>query len=109
MEFILKKSDLSSKKFVMVMPELNHKHHFGAVGYRDRTLINDSKSTHYIKDKQQREKVVKNYQSRHRGDKIHDVHSPGALSWYVLWSADTLSQGIKNYEKKFNVKVKNKT
>ena len=50
-------------------------------------------------------KAWKSYQARHRKDPIGDVHSPAALSWYILWSADTLSQGIKNYERKFNVKV----
>ena len=58
-----------------------------------------------IKNPTERMKAWKSYQARHRKDPIGDVHSPAALSWYILWSADTLSQGIKNYERKFNVKV----
>ena len=46
------------------------------------------------------------YQSRHRGDNLNDMKSPGSLAWYILWSADTLSGGIKKYENRFNVNVK---
>jgi len=73
--------------------------HFGASSYVDRTKI---------KNKEERIKRYTAYQSRHRGDKINDMKSAGALSWFVLWSADTISGGIRNYEKKFNVKVTKK-
>jgi len=94
--FYLRKSTRKDKKWSMEMPSYGHTHHFGAKGMRDRTLI---------KNPAERMKAWKSYQARHRKDPIGDVHSPAALSWYLLWSADTLSQGIKNYERKFNVKV----
>mgnify|MGYP003677995154 FL=1 len=109
MPFYLYNSDRKGKKLVMVMPEFKHKHHFGAKDYRDFTLINDKSSKYYIADVAEREKVKKAYQTRHKGDKIDDVHSPGALSWYILWSGKTIAEGIKNYEKRFNVKVVNRT
>jgi len=74
--------------------------HFGASGYVDRTKI---------KDVEERKKRYTAYKSRHKNDRINDMKSAGALSWFVLWSSDNISGGIKNYEKKFNVKVINKT
>ena len=94
--FSLRKSTRKDKKFQMKMPSFGHTHHFGQANARDRTLI---------KNPAERMKAWKSYQARHRKDPIGDVHSPAALSWYILWSADTLSQGIENYERKFNVKV----
>ena len=94
--FSLRKSTRKDKKFQMKMPSFGHTHHFGQANARDRTLI---------KNPAERMKAWKSYQARHRKDPIGDVHSPAALSWYLLWSADTLSQGIKNYERKFNVEV----
>ena len=91
-KFYLYKSDRKNKKFKMVMPSYNHAHHFGDSRYEDLTTHKD-------------EVRAKRYRARHKNDKIDDVHSAGALSWYILWSAKTLAQGIKNYEKRFNVKV----
>tara|TARA_R110002020_G_scaffold6394_3_gene27252 strand:+ start:1276 stop:1584 length:309 start_codon:yes stop_codon:yes gene_type:complete len=96
MPFYLYKSDKKNKKFVMIMPEFSHSHHFGDSRYSDYTIHKD-------------EERAKLYRARHKGDKINDVHSAGALSWFILWSAPSLSQGIKNYEKRFNVKVVNRT
>ena len=104
--FYLYKSDKPDKKFKMIMGEpYNHKHYFGSSSYRDYVLINDKNSQYYIADENEREKVKKAYRARHKNDNIKSVHSAGGMSWYILWSAKTLSQGIKNYEKAFNVKV----
>ena len=94
--FYLRKSTRKDKKYMMKMESYGHTHHFGQANARDRTTI---------KNPAEREKAWKSYQARHHKDPIGDVHSPAALSWYILWSADTLSQGIKNYERKFDVKV----
>ena len=64
---------------------------FGADGYTDRTRG--------ATDEQQ-----KAYKSRHAGDNLTDKFSPGALSMFVLWSSKSLSQGIKNYKSRFNLK-----
>jgi len=79
--------------------------HFGQKGARDFTLINKPTSTHYIPDRAEREKVKKAYRSRHKNDNLNNPFSPGALSYYILWSAPTMRGGIKNYEKRFNIKV----
>ena len=85
----------------------SHIHHFGATGYRDYTLINDKNSEFYLADKAEREKVKAAYISRHQRDKgLGSIHSPAELSMVILWSGKTLAAGIKNYEKKHNVKVK---
>ena len=85
----------------------DHNHNFGARGMRDYTLVNDKNSEFYIKDKAEREKVKAAYISRHQRDKgLGSIHSPAELSMVILWSGKTLAAGIKNYEKKHNVKVK---
>jgi len=109
MPFYLYKSNKAGKKYTMVMPEFDHKHHFGASDYRDFTLISDKNSKYYISDEAERNKVKKAYQARHKGDKLSSPHSAGSLSWYILWSAPTLAGGIKNYEKRFGYKVVNRT
>ena len=90
--FYLSKSDKKDKKFKMVMPSYNHTHHFGQRGASDLTIHKD-------------EERAKRYRARHAKDKINDVHSAGAMSWYILWSSPSLSQGIRNYEKRFGVNV----
>tara|TARA_R110000803_G_scaffold142656_2_gene208918 strand:+ start:478 stop:822 length:345 start_codon:yes stop_codon:yes gene_type:complete len=104
--FYLKKSTRKDKKYVMEMPKYNHKHHFGAKGMRDFTLINNKKSKFYLADKDKRDKVKKAYKARHGGDKgLGNIHSPAELSDVLLWTAPTLQGGIKNYEKRHNVNV----
>lgn len=80
---------------------------FGSSKYRDYTLINDKKSKFYIADKQEREKVKELYQKRHAKDLLTEASktgmSAGALSYYVLWTGTTLTKGISNYRKKYNL------
>jgi|TARA_R100000084_G_C4645253_1_gene146332 hypothetical protein len=104
------KSRAKNKKFLLQMPDQNppHAHHFGDSRYRDRTLINDRKSKWYIPDKVEREKVWRAYQSRAKSGPIDNEHSPAALSYYILWSGDTLEEGIRNYEKRFGLNVVNR-
>ena len=106
----LYKSRAKNKKFVLQMPDQNppHSHHFGDSRYRDRTLINDRKSKWYISNKDEREKVWRAYQARAGSGDIDNEHSPAALSYYILWSADTLDEGVRNYEKRFGINVINR-
>ena len=107
----LYKSRAKNKKFILQMPDqtpVGHHHHFGDSRYRDRTLINDRRSKWYIPDKTEREKVWRAYQARASSGDIDNQHSPAALSYYILWSADTLEQGIRNYEKRFGLNVINR-
>ena len=109
-QYTLKNSNRKGKKFVMIMPDEGHSHHFGATGYRDYTLMNDSASKFYEPDEAERKKVRAAYRARHRGDKgLGSRHSPAELAWSLLWTKETLPQSIKYYERKFGVKVINKT
>jgi len=108
--YILKKSNRKGKKFVMIMEDEGHSHNFGATGYRDYTLMNSPDSKFYEPDEAERKKVRAAYRARHRGDKgLGSRHSPAELAWSLLWSKPTLSESIKYYERKFGVKVINKT
>jgi hypothetical protein len=68
--------------------------HFGQAGAKDYT-------TH---DKATREARKKAYDSRHRPtEDWSDPLSAGALSKYVLWSKPSLSAGIAEYKRRFNL------
>ena len=102
MKLELRKSSRKEKKYMMIFIEDGKRSkttHFGASGYPDRTTT---------KNPTERKKRYTAYQSRHRGDNLNDMKSAGALSWYILWAADTISGGIKKYENRFKVEVVNK-
>jgi hypothetical protein len=88
------KSDKPDKKMMAVF-ETDAKRtktvHFGAKGMDDYTITKD-------RAQQQR------YLDRHRANENWSkADSPGALSRWVLWSATTLEQGIRNYKQRFNL------
>ena len=103
-KFYLYKSDKKDKKYVMVMPSFNHKHYFGQVGYRDFTLMNDKNSKYYLDDKDKRNEIKRLYLFRHKKDP-KGVHHPSTLSDMILWNKATIRDSIKDYEKKYKVKV----
>lgn len=103
--FLLYKSDKPKKKFVMVMPKFGHLHYFGAEPYRDFTRMNNKNSQFYEPSQEERNKVKDRYLKRHAKDP-KGVHSASSMSDLILWSAPTIEQGVKNFEKKFKVKVK---
>lgn len=92
--YILKKSDRKGKRFVIIMPERGHRHHFGSdVG---RTFI-DGRS--------EQERVA--WIARHKNDKgFNDKHSGIYYSRFLLWTESTLKAAIKKLEKKDNIKIK---
>ena len=102
--FYLFKSNKPDKKYLIVMPEFGHIHNFGASVYRDFTLMNDKNSKFYEESKEERDKVKSNYLKRHAKDP-KGIHSPSTLSDIILWSSNTIEEGIKKYENKYNVKV----
>jgi len=106
----LRKSNRVGKKWVIKEGgdggETKRTIHFGQKGARDFTLINNKNSEFYIPDRAEREKIKKAYQTRHRKDNLDNPYSPGALSWYLLWTAPTLRGEIKNYEKRFKIDIK---
>ena len=107
----IKASSKIGKKFFATFENKETKQqkiiHFGATGYRDYTLINDKKSKYYIADRDERDKVKSLYQKRHAKDletkQAKTGMSPGALSYYILWTEPTLKRGIQNYRNKFNL------
>jgi ferric iron reductase protein FhuF len=65
--------------------------HFGQKGADDYTIT---------KNKEQMERYLNRHRSTESWDK---ADSAGALSRYVLWSATSVAQGIRNYKKRFNL------
>ena len=103
-------SSRPTKKWAMFFPAPSMKVvHFGGAGYRDLTLMSDKSSKHYVADPKQRNKIKEAYQARHANDNLDDSESPGSMSMSVLWSAPTLKGGIRNYSRKYNLRVVDKT
>jgi hypothetical protein len=103
------RSDKPTKKLVLLMPSHKHIHRFGGVKpdgtpYRDYTLLSNPKSIHYEPDKDKRDKIKDNYLARHKKDP-KGIHAPSSMADIILWSSNSLKGGIRNYEKKFNVKI----
>lgn len=93
MRVTIKPSTAKGKKYTAIFYDGDKKvktTHFGATGYKDYTRG--------ATDEQQ-----KAYKARHAGDNLSDKFSAGSLSYYVLWSSKSLSQGIKNYKSKFGL------
>ena len=86
--YILKKSNRKGKRFVIIMEERGHKHHFGAIPFKNGTYIA--------------------WEARHKKDKnYNNKHSGIYYSRYLLWGDHTdLKKNIKDLEKKDNVKIK---
>ena len=89
----LEPSERLNKKWVAVFKTSYHKNktvHFGDSRYFDYTQHNNSMRAEL-------------YRARHKNDNINDPLSPGALSWFVLWSSPDFKQGLRNYINHFNI------
>ena len=64
--------------------------HFGSSEYEDYTIHKDPNR-------------MRLYQLRHIHDNLNDPFSPGALSWYVLWTSPDFQTGVKNYLNRFHI------
>jgi len=68
--------------------------HFGAKGYTDLTLSGD-------------EKRAELYRQRHLRDLSADGAetgmTPGALSFFVLWTSPNMAQGIRNFKNMYSL------
>ena len=109
MPLILKKSKRKDKKYVV--KDGTRTVHFGGVKedgtpYRDFTLMNDRNSKYYEANPNERQRIKANYRRRHKGDNLENPFSAGALSYFLLWNKASLKQSIKDYENKFNIKIK---
>lgn len=97
--YILKKSKRDDKRFVLIMEDIGHKHHFGLKG--GKTFI-DGRT----------EKERQNYIARHKVRENWNksgIHTSGFWSRWILWNEPTLQKSINDVEKRFNVKIINKT
>jgi len=92
--YILKKSNRKGKRFLIEMPKFKHSHHFASdVG---KTFIDH-------KDQKKKDAWIQ----RHKGDRNYNSKHSGIYhSRKLLWSAPTLKEAIKDYEKEHNVKIK---
>ena len=68
--------------------------HFGAEGYEDFTIHKDPER-------------AERYRARHEKDLSTESAktgmSPGALSYYVLWTSPSFAQGIRNFKNRFHL------
>lgn len=86
----------SSRKDKKLMLKVNGDTiHFGAKGYSDFTKHKDNNR----KDR---------YIGRHEKNEDWNKLNAGALSRFVLWNKPTIAESLKDVEKKFNLKIKNK-
>jgi len=99
----LKKNRNGDAKYVAKIGNKTFK--FGHKPMRDYTLMNDKKSRFYEEIPAERERVKKNYRRRHKGDKLGEISS-GSLSYYLLWNKKSLKASLKDFEEKFNIKIK---
>jgi len=100
----LKKSSRKDKKYMIKHD--NKTIHFGSEGMRDYTLMNDKSNKFYEPQKEVREKVKNNYQSRHKKDPINTPFTAGSLSYHLLWNKPTLTASIRDYNKRFKTNIK---
>ena len=76
---------------MLITPD-NKKLHFGGKGYSD-FLIN--------KDDKRKELYI----ARHKKNEDWEKINPGSLSRWILWNKPTIQESIKDFEKKFNIKI----
>ena len=78
----------------MLVNGLGRKIHFGSRGMSDYTIHNDDKRK-------------QNYLTRHQKNENWNEINPGSLSRYILWNQLTINQSIKDFEKKFKIRIVN--
>ena len=95
MQYILRKSSRKGKRFVLEMPELGHKHHFGAENGKT-----------FIDGRTEKEKEA--WEKRHSGDKgFNNKHSGIFYSRKRLWGPfPNLKKNVKALEKELGVRIK---
>jgi len=91
----LEKSNRTNKKFMIIMGD-NMTHHFGDARYEDYTIH---------KDTARKDRYIKRTASQPQGN----IHSPAFWSLNLLWNKPTLKDSIKDTERRYNIKIINKT
>ncbi len=99
--YTLRKSDRKEKKLMLIDNETNKKIHFGESEYMDYVK--------YIKrdglEKANNRKQL--YTNRHKKEDKSQI-KPASLSQFILWNKPNLRDSIKDYEKKYRIKIINK-
>ena len=97
MELILKKSTKPNKKLMLVSE--NKTVHFGSKPNKDFTIY--SKEGKEIANKRKQL-----YDNRHKArEDWSDMLSNGALAKFVLWNKPNLQSSMRDFGKRFNLKV----
>ena len=94
MKIILTKSKRKNKKFMILMPKLEHQHHFGDSRYDSYTTHGDNKRKSSYLARHWKENWTKN-----------GIHTPGFWSRWLLWNKSSINASIKDVEKRFTVKI----
>ncbi len=92
MNIIIKPSEKKDKKYTAIIDNKKTVH-FGASGMSDYTKHKDDDRKH-------------NYLQRHKHDHFNNRLYPSFYSTNVLWNKKTLSESIKDTNKKYNVNIK---
>jgi hypothetical protein len=91
MNIIIKPSSKPDKKYTAIIDKKSI--HFGASGMSDYTIHKDD-------ERKQR------YLQRHKHDHFNNPLYPSFFSTNLLWNKKTLSESIKDTNKKYNVNIK---
>jgi hypothetical protein len=95
MEVVIKNSTSKGKKKMAIFTDKDGNKkttHFGAAGMSD-----------YTKNKDNKRKDA--YLARHKkNENWNDYDSAGALSRWILWNKQSLTESIKSYKNKFKLK-----
>ena len=84
------KSDKKGKKYYALFDN-NKKVYFGASGYEDYTIH---------KDLARKEMYIKRHE---KNENWNNPMTAGALSRWILWNKQTLSESIADYKQKFRL------
>ena len=99
--YTLRKSDRKEKKLMLVDNESNKKIHFGAKNYLDYVKYIKKNGLEFANKRKQL------YTNRHRKEDKSKIN-PSSLSQFILWNKPNLRDSIKDYEKKYKIKIINK-
>jgi hypothetical protein len=95
MSYHLYKSNLSTKKYMVITPD-NKTIHFGGAGYTDFILSGGD---------EERKKLYIARHQKHENWEKSGINTSGWWSRWILWSKSTLSFSIRDTEKRFNIKI----
>jgi hypothetical protein len=90
------KSNLKNKRYMVVF-ENGSTVHFGSPEYENFTMHRDS---------DRKRLYIIRHQTR---EDWNDIKTPGFWSRWLIWNLPTLSQSIRDTEKRFGIKIVNKT